>query len=182
MTDYIKSARFGASLGVLTYFLGWIVGFFMKNGGQPQASLSFAPLTDTAKNVITSNIDTSLASKILAWISGINPFDIVGLITIAIAGVIIAVVGAFLLDLLKNTAIGKWIAGGNIRQIVGITAIGSLTVGLAVSLFAGSPQIPAFTATITMLIYFTIVAYVFKGLQTLFPALEKNGLLTSPSK
>ena len=178
--DIGKSARFGGALGVITYLLSWIVGFLIKNGGQPQASLNFIPtLTEGVKNNIVSGFDTSFASKLLGWISGISPFNFMGLITVAIAGVILAIVGAFIVDAVKNNAFGKFINKTELRQIVGITLLGSLVISLAISLFAGSVQLPAIWATVTMAIYFIIVAYVYIGLQTIFPQLKKN-LLISP--
>ena len=179
--DYVKTARFGAGIGILTYILAWAVGFFIKNGGSPQATLDFIPtLTEGVKTNIQQGIDTSFASQMLGWLSGITPFNLMALITVAIAGVIIAVVGVFVVNAIGNTAVGKFINRTMIRKIVGIIVVGSIIVTFSISLFAGSPQLPAFMATVTMVIYFTIVAFVYRGLQTVFPALEKNKILVSP--
>ena len=95
--DYNKTIRFGAGLGVVTYLLTQAVGFFVKNAGDSQATLSFIPtLTEGVKQNVQSGINTDIASQLLAFLSGINPFNIMGLITIVVAGIILAVVGAFI--------------------------------------------------------------------------------------
>lgn len=167
--DYGKTARFGGALGITTYLLAWLIGFFIKNGGQPQATLDFVPtLTEGVKNSLVTGINTDFASQLLGWVSGVSPFNLWGLLVVAIAGMIIAVVGAFIVDVIKNNALGKFINKTMLRKIVGIAVIGSLAVGFLVTLFAGNAQLPAFWATITMVIYFAIVAFVYRGLQTLF--------------
>lgn len=179
--DYVKTSRFGASIGILTYLLAWVVGFFVKNGGSPQATLDFIPtLTEGVKQNLQAGINTDLSSRVLAWLSGISPFDLMGLITVAIGGILIAVVGASIVNAAGNTAVGKYINKTMLREIVGITVLGSLVIAFGLTLFAGNPALPALWATVTMAIYFTIVAFVYRGLQTVFPALEKNKILVSP--
>ena len=74
--DYVKTLKFGAGIGILTYLLAWVVGFFVKNGGSPQATLDFIPtLTEGVKANVQAGINTDWSSRILAWISGISPFD-----------------------------------------------------------------------------------------------------------
>lgn len=179
MVDYVKTAGFGARFGAFLYLLGWLIGWFAKNGGSPQATLDFIPtLAEGAKTNIQT-LPTDLASKILAWISGISPFDFMGLIVMVITGAIVAVVGAFFVNWIKNTGVGRFINKTEVRQITGIIVIGSVIITGLLSVFAGNPQLPALWATITMVIYFAVFALAYKGLQKLFPALEKK-ILTSP--
>ena len=178
MADYAKTARFGGMFGILTYLLAWLLGFFIKSGGQAQATLKFIPtLTEGVKQNIQSGVNTDFASRLLGWVSGISPFDLMGLITVAIAGIIIALVGTFIVDTARNTQFGKWIVKTMLRKIVGIVVIGSLGVTFFVNLLSGNVQLPVLMTTITLTIYFTVVAYIYVGLRSI-KALEK--LLVSP--
>ena len=175
----IKTLRFGATFGIFLYLLNWLIGLMMKNGGQPQASLNFIPtLTEGARANIQA-LPTDLASRLMAWISGISPWDWGGLIIMVITGAIVALVGAYIVEWIKGNAIGKFISKSELRYIVGTIVIGSVVVTGLVNAFAGNPQLPAFMGTLTMVIYFTIFAFMYRGLQTLLPASKKQ-VLVSP--
>lgn len=177
--DFMKNLRFGATFGVFLYLLGWLLGLFSKNSGSPQATLDFIPtLTEGAKANIQA-LPTDLASRILAWVSGINPFDFMGILILAITGAIVAVVGAWIIDVARNTAFGKFLNKSELNKIVGIIVIGSIIVTGLLSFFAGNPELPALMATVTMVIYFVVFAFIYRGLQNLFPALKKQ-ILVSP--
>ncbi len=180
MVEVMKNLRFGATFGAFLYLVNWLIGFFAKGGGEPQASLAFIPtLTEGAKASIAA-LPTDMASRVLAWISGISNFSFTGLLTLAITGAIVAVVGAFIVDMIKGNALGKFINKSELNKIVGILIIGSIVVTALLNIFAGNPQLPALMATLTMVIYFAVFAFIYRGLQNAFPMLQKRGILILP--
>ena len=153
-----KTNMFGIVIGVLTYLLAQAAAFVFKGSGQIQATFNIAPLTEGVKQQIQAGVSTDLASRIIGFLNGLPGFDVMGLLIIGLAGLVIANIGVLVVDRFKGL---KDFANTPIKKIVTITVIGSVIAGAIVSFMAGNPELPAIMATITMAIYFTIVAFIY---------------------
>jgi len=155
--DIQKSLRVGFGVGITAWLISFVYNMFATVGGI-QASLNLAPITDSVKQQIQAGINTDLASRIIGWLNGVLPISLMGLITLAVAGALIVLAGTWLINVIPVKQLRE---GKSLRRLVTITVIGSLGLGLLVSFFAGNPSLPAFSAAISMVIYFTIVAFVY---------------------
>ena len=165
-----KAFQIGIGLGATSWILGMILTLLGKSGITGlQSSLAIAPIAEGVKQNIQSGINTSLAAKIIGWLNGLPLFDFMGLLTLALGGFLIVWIGSFIFDWLVSTFKGlAWFAKTPIRNLVSIAVIGTIVSAWIVTIWSNSGlsgiKLPAFTAVLTMVIYFTIVAFVYGAL------------------
>lgn len=163
--DYMKSARIGAVVGVLSALVGKAYNAF-AGGGQIQASLDLAPLGEGVKAQIQAGVPTELPAKIIAWLNGILPLSVEGIITLAIAGAVTFVIGAFVVNLINNAFFNKTA----LRRIVSMAVLGSIASGIILAFWSsGGLVLPAIGTIIALVVYYVIVALIYNGLGKLGP-------------
>ena len=175
--NYKTASQFGFVWGVFTYLLAWIVGLIVNTGTQAQATLNIALIGEGVKSQFATGVPTDLASRIIAWVSGIIPFSLTGLVTVAFAGFLIAIIGAFVLNNIKALAP---LMKTPLRRIVSISVIGATISGAIVSFMAGNSALPAIGATASMVIYFTIAAVLYVGVSNLVSKTQLRKLFVQP--
>jgi len=163
-----KAFQIGVGVGVTSWILGMLLTLLGKSGITGlQSSFGIAPIAQGVKQNIQAGINTSLAAKIIGWLNGLPLFDFMGLLTLAVSGFLIVLIGSVLFDWLTNTfkANFAWFSKGPIRKMVSIATIGTIVSGFGVTIWSNSSisgvKLPAFTAVLTMVLYFAIVAFVY---------------------
>lgn len=165
-----KAFQIGVGLGVSSWILGLLLTLLGKSGVTGlQSSFGIAPIATGVKQNIQEGINTSLAAKIIGWLNGLPFFDLMGLLTLAISGFLIVWIGSAIFDWLINTFKNlAWFGKTPIRKIVSIAIIGTIVSGWIVTIWSNMSltgiKLPAFTAILTMVIYFAIVALIYGGL------------------
>ena len=162
-----KAFQVGVGLGATSWILGMLLTLLGKSGITGlQSSLGIAPIAEGVKQNIQSGISTSLSAKIIAWLNGLPLFDFMGLLTLIVGGFLIVLIGSAIYDWLIATFKQlAWFNKGEIRRFVSIAVLGTIVSGSIVTIWSNANvsgvKLPAFTAVLTMVIYFAIVAFVY---------------------
>ena len=164
MMEIKKAFQIGVGLGASSWLLGMLLTLLGKSGVTGlQSSLNIAPIAEGVKQNIQSGINTSLATKIIGWLNGLPLFDLMGLLTLIFSGFLIVWIGSGIFDVLPKNF--DWFRKTPLRKLVSIATIVTIISGFIVTIWSNNAisgvKLPAFTAVLTMVIYFAIVAFVY---------------------
>lgn len=171
-----KTLGLGAGIGLVSWGLGRVYGWFLQaSGSEGLATATFStspidlPLGINVKQQILSGVNTDIASKLLEAIGGGNNIPAMMGLTIAIiAGIVIAFVGKFTIDALKGAKIPLPVGNKPVGKITALMVYGTLVSGVIIS-FLGKQAIaiPALGFVIAVVIYYIIVGWAYAGLRGL---------------
>ena len=159
-----KAFQVGVGLGVSSWVLGMLLTLLGKSGITGlQSSLGIAPIAQGVKQNIQVGINTSLAAKIIGWLNGLPLFDFMGLLTLAVGGFLIVLIGSAIFDALPKNF--DWFRKTPLRKFVSLTVVGTIVSGWVVTIWSNMSltgvKLPTFTAVLTMVLYLVIVAFVY---------------------
>lgn len=155
----------GAGIGLVSWALGRIYGWFIPEGGIATATFSTLPLDlplgINVKQQVLSGVDTSLAGRLLAMLGGGEINVMAGLIMAIIAGIVVAFVGNFVVKALKGSNIPLPTGKGSIGKITAIMVYGTIISGVIVGFIDKPINIPAVGFVIALVIYYLIVGWMY---------------------
>lgn len=157
----VKYSKVGAGIGITSWVISQIYGFFPKGSTGIQSSLQIAPIAEGVKQQIQSGVTSDLATNLIGLLNGAIQGGIMGFLTLVVAGIIVGIVGGYAIDFLKTFQMFKGLGAKVWSKITLIAVAGSIIAGLIVGLFSGNAELPLVSVVLTMGIYFLIIGLVY---------------------
>ena len=156
-----KYAGIGAGLGITSWVASQVYKWAGVGTSGIQSSLEFAPIAEGVKSSIQSGISTDLASNLIGLLNGVIAGGVMGFLTLIVAGILVGIAGGYIVDFLTSYKPLKRLGEGIIIRLVSIAVTGTIAIGLIVSAFAGTPELPVLNAVLSMVLYFTVVGFLY---------------------
>lgn len=164
-----KILQLGLGVGITTWILSWLYGFFVS--GKSLATITFSTINVDVSQQIQSGLNTDLVSRLLQSIGGGQINFGMGIITAIVAGIAVVWLGTLVMPFFQGL---KLPTGKNeIGKMTALLFFGSVAAGLIVGAFGMTLNLPALGVALAMIIYFTIVGVVYGFLASQIKALPR---------
>lgn len=166
MVDLKKGFQYGLAVGVTTWLISLLIGFF----NIPIVNVTMAAVPIDIRTKLVQGIDTTWAGQLLGGLTGALPFGLGTLALIILAGTLISIVGLYSLGFVKNTL--KYSPKSQVGRLALMLTLGSVIVGIVAGAISAGTNLTFVGIIVTLLIYYGIVGFIVMWLGNTFPRLK----------